>query len=192
MATDAANAAAERTISDMVRRAFRASLRAGKRRSTQENHMRSRHAFDAAALLQKDSEEKYYDKPSPSAYGDPEADPRKAADHLQKAMNHIDAAEAGSSDLSTSRLRKYLEDALEALHANDEADEADEEGRDDVMGGRETGGELLDGRGDRARRRSARDGVGEVPPRSVVTNDRARRAHDAAPFDAAALFQRTP
>jgi hypothetical protein len=184
LALDAAiafDAAIDATISRAVRKATRAAVTP--RRSTRVTSImrssRSSHGFDAAALFQKD-EHRDSSQPTRRSYGDPDADPKAAAHHIGKAMNHVNAVDGGQSEFNAERLRKYLQDALDALHAGDEADEAAEEPQAD-------------------------DGVGETEARSVVTTKGPRRNPDhrkdfnsmkqggadgALAFDANGLFQR--
>jgi hypothetical protein len=203
----ALDTATEQAIIDRAIRA--ASHAAAPRRATQ----RILSMFNANKLFQRAPGDAAYREPHGARAHALDSEPEDAAEHIRKALNHVNHGE----ELDAERLRRYLESALAALPAEAEdvdlagnpgAFEREAEAEADENGDREEFGPRL---GDRRRR--ARDAMGEVPPRSSVSarglrtrvdhrrdfadqpqggaESGADSAHDSSGYDAAALFQRS-
>lgn len=204
-------------------------------RKAEKKRPRRRGAFglDAALhnrLFQAKPGDPDYREAAPRRVYAHDAAPDEATQHLEHALTHLQLVDGGNTELNTGRLRGYIEQALECLdeRADDEDLDAEELGErlkgredfdprnpsecerviDEIEGedapDRERFGPALDRR--RARRR-ARDAMGEVPPRSTVSqrNSSAGRrvdhrddyrsireggADSAHGFDSDTLFQR--
>ncbi len=152
--------------------------------------------FDSNRLLQRHpGDAAYRERRSPRAHALDSGRPDDAAEHVRKALNHVNHAD----ELDARRLRRYLEDALEALSEAQDRDEDDHDAdrldedavtdpdghggpprirarddeRDDDLDDEEEFGPRM---GDRRRR--ARDAMGEVPPRSTVSTRGSRSRVD--------------
>lgn len=205
-------------------------------RKAEKKRPRRRGAFglDAALhnrLFQAKPGDPDYREAAPRRVYAHDAAPDEATQHLEHALTHLQLVDGGNTDLNIGRLRGYIEQALECLDERADDEDLDREDDDavthaDEHGGptrlradsvpveeheeREEGtnytrfGPALDRR--RARRR-ARDAMGEVPPRSTVSqrNSSAGRrvdhrddfrsireggADSAHGFDGDTLFQR--
>ena len=123
-----------------------------------------------------------------------DAAPDEATQHLEHALTHLQLVDGGNTDLNIGRLRGYIEQALECLdeRADDEdldREDLDREDDDAVTHADEHGGptrlradsvpveeheEREEGTnyerfGPSIDRKRARDAMGEVPPRSTVS-----------------------
>lgn len=167
--------------------------------------------YESAAELALDSRRRARDEDDPAEV---------ARENLAKAMIHLEAVKSGESEFDPERLHGYVDGALRALGPSAGQDDEDDEerfgpqldeDRDEVVNpGGEGGPSSIRSRDGISappmalrRRAPARDGVGEVPARSVVTTrgERSERDHradfqpatdHALDGDMDALFQKAP